>query len=691
MSSPILHLYGDVWTQISHYLDFESFANLLAVGSAPLSSTIRQSAHVAQWRPSGPILDFEAFLRACHKVQVTSISVHSDLIIVKKPLEPLILPHNLTSLDLNFRDCSTMISPLPLSTMVPNLRHLVISCTSTTASRKIQDFDLPPNLEVLSLLFHAYSLLQPHDVAKLPRGLTSLTLRANMNWNDGLKPQVTNDASYDWPAALSSFCLSCSQEVVIEHLPRTASKLEFHFLPWSADARLVTNFPQSTPFDFPVVSDSRIAFPWRRFFPHLVQLYLRINRGGSNSRFLPSVILPNVFDVAEVERFISSGFWDIPSLRSQPGAKEQSFPLYKTIEVPDGVWSMNDKDLTNQLTLLAPYIANIDFARFSGFSSASTLLPATRSVHLLNIFDGTTLPFPPTATLINVHRAKLSMMPPTLTSLHSSKIVGSEDGGALGPTDCFPPTLVCLTLQRDSEQPKFCSILPLSLTDLSMDVSTPEDWSLVAERLVNLRRLTVTVRFNAEPGARIAPIASPRLNYVCLVASSEIKPAAGQPRLSCFFSKETTVFPASLRDMHLGAGLWHCSILAVLPPSLTSLHINLITWGAEKWEETPYPGCAGLSPADLLQRLPPGLQTLGLDAELTPVGQKMAGPVKPSIELIKLLPRTLRSAQLGSAFHNQDKLSVRSLAALLPPTLTYLGSSVVRIETTDLRPQGFFN
>lgn len=678
--APILRLSADVWSCVSDLLDYESVLNLLSVGNDQVSSAVERNVRHIWCQYAGPVFDFEGLLRSSHRFGAL-LQLHIDdepgWKAAKKPVAPLVFPPTLTSLLLNAVAIFDLISHVDLASQAPKLRTLKLVGTGSD-QLKLEDLSIPSELETLVL--RPWSLNQsvkPEWISSLPRSLTYLKLYAM--WEPTRRDTDGSIQTDFWPPSLATLKLDCPYTGLIEHLPRTLTTLRFQ------PAGIMTKYPRKDKF----------VFPWRSFFPYLHTL--QISHVDSDDfdlkRLLRTILVHDALEVSEVDTFIASGFWDVPSLRRPSGGAGDPYPSFQLLTLPADVTAAIGSDIT-ELTALSPYLANTNFDDFGSTHSAIALLKSTKSVRLESedgVSSSSNFELPPSVTNLFAHSAHLSMLTPNVLVLDTYKLEGSEEVN-MHEGD-FPPKL--LTLSTYTSLPLYAvRHLPSSITKLDLPIGNRSDWDIIASRLCNLKDLQVRLQDSwlerVLPGdSPLSSIESQRLERASIHAYFDSYPK-NRPKLSEFFS--TPIFPPSLKDLSIFGDGWHVSLLALLPKSLGILIIDAIEWELGNDSKfAPYPEAAGMSHEDLIKCLPPKLSSL------TTFGTPKNGeedeeddkvPSKPDFQILRFLPRTIVSLSLQDIFDMTD-----CDITILPP---YFCEGYVKgLDSAEvfkrLRPHGFWN
>lgn len=679
--SPILWLYPDIWTRITELLHLEAILKLFKLGNTQLSAIVRPSIHRVFWSEASHVLDVEAFLRHCgHLPSLREIAVSptGSTALVKRPSAPLAFPSTLTSLYLSFEGAFSLVAPLKLSELLPGLVSLRLEGWTHHCKFEFEDFDIPPLLECLQLLPWLHSPeLRSEFVSRLPRKLLKLELRCKMTHGSSETPLV-----FDWPPSLEHCDLASEGTLVLEHLPRTVTYLQAQN---SGSQITSTTFPQpklelEERLDFP---GAVLVFPWRRFFPRLQTLALRSPRSGTLalSPLLSTIVLDMALDTLTVDRFIESGFWNVESLRHIKGTWKDPFPTFKSITLPTKVWELPETVLVEQFKALAPHLTNTEFPRFRGPLTVARFLPRLSSITMFQDITGEPILLPSVLTITGADEVCLASLSPTLTHLHCKAVIP----GPSGSIGALPPKLTYLHLQQEPLPDVLHSMLPVTLTTLHIHLSSTQHWALIAERLVLLKDLAVTLHPLWSCESALTPISSSCLKRFALMCENSFDSPPEKPHLVEFFSSPS-IFPPSLKDLSLFESSWHASILAAIPPNLHRLSIVGFFWQSRRYPNiVPYPEGLDLSKEELLDRLSPRLEDLRLSG-LFSTSEETA---LPSIKLVKHLPHSLRSVEAYCIF--SVDIPEEEVLPLLPRHITNCGIESVSPKPKQLRPTGYLN
>ena len=671
-----LHLVS--WKLIVAFLDLEDLMKLMATSNSVVALNVSRSVRKIHWHHLGPFIDLEAFLHCSKlfgrtddgltKVEEMLIEAVEPLMPVKRPLKSLRFPPSLTSLSLHCAAAYALLSDLNLPKVMPDLLHLSIKDV-WTSKKGCSEFQLPPKLQSLCLRSQPYHPLHPEWIASLPSTLQSLTLDGvDGLWDPSRRPPVP----YIWPPSLEHLALTTPNSILIENLPRTLTSLEL------IGVVLRTAFPKF---------ENQFVFPWRRFFPYLYRLRLSGPPNQYSSLILRTIVLDDALDAATVDAFISSGFWDLPSLRhfqTSEGRKKEPYPHFKKLCIPpDRYEGKEGEDLVRELKTLSPLLRKADLGCIE--SASPDLM---RSFELTRHWA-----LPRKIT-------HLPQLPPSVTSIDGTIIICEDCPPHLLEIDCYklkvpktqnslPPNLTSLVVRGSvSKGSRVVELLPLTLTKLELALSGSEEWALVVERLVNLRILKVefdTKWVNDKPVARIS---SHRLEELRLEVSFDEEDTHERPLMKEMFCAQPSIFPPSLRTLTLICEqAWHASILSVLPPSLTSLDIDNIAWPdangemlQEGFPRVPYPGSEAMDCVAIMKSLPPSLSILKH-------GRLSNSAMHPDFpNLLQYLPRSV--TRIDTRF-SVDAIGVP--ATLLPPYLIQNRTSKLMINVQNVRPPGFMN
>lgn len=681
MTAPILRLYADVWTFITnYYLDLRSITTLILIGSPQLSFMLRQTVHSTCQLVRGPVLDVEALLRSCsYFTSLKELSIGEDsLLVVKKPLQPLIFGAHLTSLSLSIPEAFTLIVPLKLSAMMPVLLNLSVKAKSNNFSFCFKDLDLPGGLTELVLcpqgnvvpsISYAY-------FGDLPRSITSLFLTVrevqapSANTPSSEEPgEKSASKAVAWPPYLSNLQLAIpSKSLILDTLPRDLTRLDI-----SSVSGCITAFPPT---------EKGFVFPWRRFFPRLISLELPFM---SNTKFDNSLLLCSIFDRSALDANQVKTFIDLVSAEYQQTSPIQldeplhEYPSFKNIALPMLPWGTQWDNLADEMARLKPFLERTIFRRFHGSWAVAKYFKATPSLILSDIVEIDEKVHPSVVTISTTTPLSPSVLSLGLRSLSCTCLRGSGDLGSWDPAvDFLPARLAHLDLRSALPGLDFLKCLPPTITNLSIPLHSPSQWNLIAERLVNLKSLTIRVELQWTCNEPLTAIKSLSFKSMYFGFAYGFNISQGKPKFGEFF-RLPSLFPASTRTLSLRDGPWHASLLPILPRGLDSVDIDAFSWHEEVAKFQPYPEAEGMSHADLIKSLPPSLSTIRLTSFM---GENSM--VKPSIALVEYLPRSLVYIIAKDAFQRDTV----DLMPLMPPYLIVcnLGPGVL-----SNRPPGYIN
>lgn len=208
----------------------------------------------------------------------------------------------------------------------------------------------------------------------------------------------------------------------------------------------------------------------------------------------------------------------------------------------------------------------------------------------------------------------LDNLPPTLQSLDAQHHI--RECARFNFAAATPNLLTALVLSGACST-SLISLMSQSLTALEIRVRRPEHWNLLATRLLALRKFTIGLDQRWSCSSDLAPIQSPHITSFHIISKNRLAIDQSTPFVAEFFSPTSSPLPSSITEVsHQGEAIIHTSILTVLPPNLRSLHLDGLTWGALQYPTDkillPFPEGAGLSAAELFQRLPRTLRKISL-------------------------------------------------------------------------------
>lgn len=676
VESPILKLYPDIWTCITIHLNFPAVLRLLEIGNARLSSILCGGIVSSRLVGSGPALDIECWLRTCNRFSsIKELRLEpSTPKFVKLPSGPSnFYPPTLTTLSFQFPGVFSHVASLKLANLVPGLLHLIIDDAAGMTSSRLSQLELPPLLQSLDLI-HAYRFPNYPSgfVASLPRSLTRLVFGYS-----GCNSEEIH--SNDWPPSLAYLALfpPPNADLSFECLPRTVTELSIR----GGLNKTSTTFPRS--------KSGLIVFPWRRFFPRLHTLILPDFLSGMDYELLMDTILGTEPNSALFDDFISSVFGDAPDLLTPPS---QPILTYQTLKLPLKIWDLTPSTLEAMFERLAPYLVHTDILRIKAPAKAVHFVPSA-SICISTIPKGFSLPLPPRLEhLVAKGHVPVTSLPSSLLYLECEDIDGTaNDQGAFGPHDVLPPNLRDLTLNTYAYLPQALIIMSTTLTRLSMNLESSEAWNLVAERLINLKELSYHIWLGWGSDEPLSPFSSSTLHSFNIHEDYDRIERKTKPKLCELFSSELTIFPASLELLSL-YGEWHATLLAHLPPSLTSLYVSTLIWDEDGDGNVAdssgavlyaYTTPNGLNNAAILKALPPTLKGLSLYGSHLSI--KLMGA-----ELIQLLPPSLTGCSCLDLF-NVKGLTESDIWALVPTKKARWSIERFLLEIPVSRPAaGFF-
>lgn len=706
-SSPLLRLYSDCWAHISRYLGVKSIQSLELAGSPRLIAILRRSARNLKFRNCSPVVDLSSTFDVASRYALVERLCISPKYPIVKPLSIIndlaVLP-NIVEFQASFYNAVDFILGLNLAEITPNLRALIL----TGRSVPIGVWDnqtlpwwtnlrLPPNLEVLDLHeSYCTRTIQEGDIDKLPKSLTTIKC---------FLESLPNFSRYEWPLGLINLHLYYGTILIrIERLPRTIT----HFVS-TADVTWETEYGAD---EFCTRQKEEAVFPWRVFFPHLKVFEISANDKLGNAKLLRSIIESDVQEHKEVFKFIESSFWNLPSL---PYHKDPAYvyPLFERLWIPNN-WTGDSVEQEQELSRLSPKLEQTYFWTYPELLlDLLKYVPGSKSIILEQDLTAD-IKLPP--LLKDLHGQSFSVclpaLPDTVTDLSGGRlIVGSGD--ETHPDGYkFPSKLKRLCMDDSSyfSTPN----LPKSLTAIRLRINGPDDWDLLAGGLAQLIKFEVCLgrHWMVPLDRHLQSIASKTVRRFVLiigeVEEAQFK-AAKRPILSEFFSDPSigpSPLPAtSITQLEVKAsGCPHItvplSILPALPRSVQTLTLQLTCWPVDPSNPAhlepqifenaksivdycPYHSQSiGLSPAELLQQMPPKVHSLVLSScahirRLAPYAALHA------------LPRNLRNLSFGPLFELPSAAETLEPKAL-PPAMLSLSlpsgwiTEVAYIQARDL-------
>ena len=660
--APILRLYHDLWLHLCHYLDARSLANLIFTGNPTIASHVVRNTRSTRFHGGGLIWNLKPLLnfsKRFQSIQELIISTKQMTCLALKPNTTLTLPPTLTTLDLSFYGIFSAIQPIRLSQAVPVLTRLSLDNHGSRKPHMLSDFDLPLSLQTLCLECNPDVLgLTPQGIAQLPRTLADLSMaylsHDQEHERQGVKHRFD---SYLWPLSLTSCRLrSDHTNLRLEHLPRTVTRLDI--------SRHIEQETLSGQFELS-------HFPWRVFFPRLRNISLpNQDSRTSLSGHLQSLIMPRFMDETKVESFMNSGFW-LLSDELGPIWKD-TYPTYERIKMPN--WQLCSQQVEEDLEILAPYLKRTSIPGIPYENKLYKLFSPLKKVKFSYGTSQGDEPFPSgTRTLHSVWPyVHAALVPSSVTTLNVGNLIGS---GLSKDQRCLegdlPVSLLSLTMGGDCSL-DWLSIIPRTLTHLSVKLSSASEWDLLATRLVSLSKLKVLLSVSWNRYDPLMCFMSQQLGSLTITQSrqSDIPPA--EPSLHQFFPNPP-IFPPSLTRLFLKTDTVLASILPKLPRSLTKIKISSFAWTSE--EETEK-----ISPQAAIQGLPPNLRIL----EFISTPDDWDNSKSVSWEVLRELPRSILSFKENDHFQfpPSTDLQGETFINTMPPYLvhfmrapTYKGTS----------------
>lgn len=651
MSASILSLHNDAWQIILSFLTTQDVAMLGAVGNPIVSGLLKRHVESANFFiPSGPI-DIDACNRwALQYPKLRSVTVrgffHKETA-AKWPLDAKLFPRQLLSLDLCFKLCiDAFIQSVDMAAALPNLTSLSLSgygpYSTFSKQLKLEAARFPPLLEQLSILGSYRSfLLTTGSIASLPRTLRDLTIHG-MDSNE-------NVIVYgDFPSQLTSLEFQGNAYLSYEALPHSLTKLN-----------LINVYSR-------VMGKSDHIFPWRAYFPRLVDLKARVEDDELEAILDPAALDNPLFQ--QLKELISGD-----SGRSQAYADALRDPESGRIKIEKYKKLDIEFPYHGPTTLredLIPQLSDLEICHIKG-------LPPALIEHLPKMTDLCT------AEDGEDVLSAASKLPASLTSLTTASIsdfaflpVGLKtldsvlSGATPEPLIFTPNSLTTLCLPSTSDE--IINILPITITSLTTSFLTlpskpkidmrpdlasslaptdqdrlnPEEWMTpcdkawraIAARLVNLRKLVIQFS-RGGPSMGLTPLKSTVFEEFSIRQQGTLTMI---PWLSAVLDDlntagRPTIFPPSIRKMSL---VFHQAettpfvILAMLPRSLTSFVTNHMTI-KNTLPNSPFP--SNITPTEIMKQLPPNLREFEWKGTMTSYGDTIF--VEQSV--LPCLPRSL--------------------------------------------------
>lgn len=601
MTPSILRLSADVWFSITALLSYDSLANLIFAGYHAPSHLIGAGIHSVKIDGSLHSIDSDRlFFILDAALQLKYLNVTSKHAVhFTKPHRRPRFPPKLMHLSVDAPDSAQLfLSSDGVQELPESLLALKLSGESEFKLENWTLIRLPSKLTTLMLPGGVFSLTAD-EIAELPRSLTTLELRLTA------LPEMTR---YVWPSELSTLHLSADAALVtVEHLPRTVTELS---------VRHAKNL--NTSFTTAARGGEDFAFPWRSFFPLLERLKLKVETKGSLELFMNSLVSADAYEVSLVENFISKGFWGaaLPSLAFDP---HRVYPFYTQLIFH----RPNDyvREATDVVKRLAFFLSRCESVMNESYMLSSALqhLPAatrytTYAPRLSNAHHS--LP-----TSLQVFNA-IFVEPAAIERLTSLTHITADFQLANG----MPATLECVAWPKTLTSLSSSSIfneaavrcLPLTVTDLGCKIQSSTAWSALALHLVNLKRFTLNFDYSDTwlSETPLTPwkgsLETLKLHYRC-----DNKPSKEGIFLGAFFPPldQPSPLPSSLTSLSLGAyGLVPVpmTLCPRLPRQLKELNFQIrVEWN--DWWSTPEPHVAVMTPRELLESIPRGLEQLSLN------------------------------------------------------------------------------
>lgn len=633
-------------------MSYTSIENLFLVGNRTLAHLLGQGTHTLNLNVNSHCIDtarLSALLSITHKLERLEItSKHGARF--TKPREPATMPPNLTSLTVDVPFATEFVAPHKhFGTLPESLLVLKVTGSKTVHCGNLSDFKVPSKLTTLVLSGGRFGL-SAIEIAGLPRTLIHLEVAVSVI------PEMTR---YVWPPELSTLRISTfDSQVVLEHLPRTLTVLS---IPNASSLR--------TSFSAPKHGND-ISFPWRSFFPFLVDLWLGFRTYGPLEHLLTQILSPTTFDAHSVSSFIANGFWgtDLPSLCYDPA---RTYPYFKCLFL---YRHPHEHYLSTAIfEKLAPLLIHCEGAITDYGLPASALQYLPSAMYYFNSqgYSDSHLTLPVSLRSLSV----VSTSPQAVKRLKSLTFLRvtqfKDNNGALGPLNRLklPPNLKHFET-TDTLLPGALLSLSSSITALSCSLTTLTSWSILARQLVQLKSLSLHVEYGApwlweDP---LEPIQA-QLTSLKLVLTVAPHPPLGLFLGAFFPSSDPSPLPPSLTDLTIDLGSKipiPMTLCPRLPRQLERVSFAIkVDWKDES--SIPEPHVAAMTPFELLASLPSGLKHL----ELLNYSQTQLSPRSDSL---RGLPSGLLSFTQRGMFETielkGEKLDQLLLA--LPPKLVKL-------------------
>lgn len=688
--STLLSLYGDIWSIVLEYISSDDLGRL-ALSTPSLSTILWRTASKLDidWKQGW--LNLNGCLRAAsryHSLSHFSTKAFSPLIYVKGPFNARLLPSNLCSLELSFAYClQAILISTNLDTITPNLQHLKL--TGVSQARFVLGTARFPS-KLLSLFLSCNGdgdlptlRIEKGDIKILPKTLKSLELRGCIATENAME-------SSDFAPGLTSLTIEGGYQclIILENLPRTIEKLrlELHKVRTASAAY-----------------GEPLRFPWRAYFPKLVDLYIHPPMAVDCSQHLmdpQSLRGASDFDPIFERIDLESASTSTISASEDHAEAEIGYLKLRIESRPE--WGSRDvlpdnakfQHFVPRLTSLRDLaLCNMPVSSLSSLKNLTTLDLSDMEVPMSNLL-------PPNLTSLSIQVCRLSLLPPSLLSLKCYTInddLGTHEGvpiplptpklinftttGTVNFTESLahrlPTTIESLHIAFPIHRESVAMNRDLTPNGPPEGTECDKAWRAMAKRFVRLKRLSLDESLGF-PSMRLEPIASPQFEYLELI-NTGMKDAV-VPWLSTLLDDRNTegrppVFPPSLKTLKLvfyPQRVPLC-IIPMLPRSLTHFE----TRHMEMMNLLPnFPFNPRLTTSQMLEHLPPKLKTFIWKSN----GDSGDEVVYMSPSSLQYWPRSLEIVDLCNAFVIAEPDSYisdfdahnREVANLLPPTLSFL-------------------
>lgn len=695
MATNLTSLYRDIWSNILPRISGDDLGRLTLL-TPSLSAILWRSAsdlHI-DWKRGW--VDLERCLNGASRYESLSslrvIATTRELTLAKRLFDPQKLPSSLLSLQLCFSASLHLflLAPPNLATLTPNLLRLELHSISPSFF-VLGCAHFPPKLETL-ILNHTDSngvsrlKIMPGDIALLPRSITSLELRGCVCKEDAFSVS-------DWMPGLTSLTLASRSGSYLHpyHLPRTliSLDLEIHIL--------------TRPRTW---SSTDHEFPWRIYFPRLVnlRLYFILNEKVVESVLSPVWLKPkDDFNQKHIE-----------PLPADPSAQKQDLkPVsYRSIYLNASSW----RDLSSEgyLTRFGPQLAELEsLTVLRDFLGDYSLLPNLKSLYEFS--PAQRLSLPPTLTRLNCNKSfSFSMLPSSITELEVSHLRNDLSLDETSESSAFSKIgLLKLTVQEKlsvlalERLPVTIEYLNVNLerdnieNTASKDLGCDGSWRVIATRFVNLKHLALR-DCRVLPVARLEVVLSPCLETLELMQLSN-----GWTMMKwlealcddCNMDGRPRILPPSLKTFQIeavGSAVFPVSVVPMLPRSLTTfilrgemahLHAPIFSSSGPFGPLLPnFPFNKNLTPTQHLEHFPPNLKQFRWRFNDRP----KHGPLKMHIDSLQYLPQSLEILDLNNPNfsieapdHLIDNGSIgnfQAIARKLPPALSFISYGVLSPE-----------